>query len=178
MAYNIHHPSSIIDQQLITTLRNVAPDAEQLFMLHPAQLDIIYSQRWFKLFVPVEFGGLELSLPEVLKLEEALSWVDGSLGWVVTLCAGAGWFVGFIPHTVAEKIFTNEKLCLAGSGAMNGYADLTENGFVINGSWPYASGAMHATAFTANCLIRKNNQQVYQTDGTTQVAAFILDSEE
>lgn len=178
MAYNIHHPSSIIDQQLITTLRNVAPDAEQLFMLHPAQLDIIYSQRWFKLFVPAASGGLELSLPEVLKLEEALSWVDGSLGWVVTLCAGAGWFVGFIPHTVAEKIFTNEKLCLAGSGAVNGYADLTENSFVINGSWPYASGAMHATAFTANCLIRKNNQQLYQTDGTPQVAAFILDSEE
>jgi hypothetical protein len=178
MAYNIHHPSSIIDQRLITILRNVAPDAEQLFMLHPAQLDIIYAHQWFKLFVPAELGGLQLSLPQVLKLEEALSWVDGSLAWVVTLCAGAGWFVGFIPQTVSEKLFRNEKLCLAGSGAVNGYADLTQNGFIVNGSWPYASGAMHATAFTANCLIRKNNQQVYKADGSSQVAAFILNSQD
>lgn len=178
MAYNIHHPSSIIDKQLITTLRTVAPDAEQLGMLHPAQLNIIFERKWFKLFVPSEFGGLQLSLPEALKLEEALSWIDGSLGWVVTLCAGAGWFAGFIPQQVSSTLFKDEKLCIAGSGAINGYADLTENGFVLNGSWPYASGALHATAFTANCFIRKNNELVCHADGTPQVAAFILQSHE
>jgi indole-3-acetate monooxygenase len=178
MAYNIHHPSSVLAEKLTTALRTLAPDAEQMGMLHQAQLNIIYEHQWFKLFVPAELGGRALSLPEALKLEEALSWIDGSLGWVVTLCAGAGWFIGFIPQSITDSFFKNENLCIAGSGAINGYADLIENGFVLNGLWPYASGALHATAFTANCFIRKNNKQVYHADGTPQVAAFILESNE
>lgn len=178
MAFNIEHPSVILEEEIIAALRSVVPDAEQAGRLHTAQLNIIYEHKWFKLFVPPESGGLQLSLPEALKLEEALSWVDGSLGWVVTLCAGAGWFIGFMPLHVSSVLFKNKELCIAGSGAINGYADLTENGFVLNGSWPYASGALHATDFTANCLLRKNNEQVYHTDGRPQVAAFILQSNE
>ena len=39
--------------------------------------------------MPKENGGLGMSMPEGLRMEETLAWTDGSTGWTVTLCAGA-----------------------------------------------------------------------------------------
>jgi hypothetical protein len=99
--------------------------------LHPAQLQLVYEQQWFNLLAPAVYGGLQTPLPELIKLEEALSWADGSLGWVVTLCCGAGWFGGFIDPTIAQQIYSDPKACLAGSGAPTGTATITGDGYII-----------------------------------------------
>jgi alkylation response protein AidB-like acyl-CoA dehydrogenase len=140
------------DNNTTSILRHDALEAEQLGRLTDRQLDMIRSYKWFKLFVPKEYGGLELSLPEALRLEERLSWIDGSVGWVVTLCAGAGWFIKFADKGFARSILKDDNFCVAGSGAV-GTADVVPGGFKINGSWKYASGSLHATAFTVNCRV-------------------------
>src|SRR5687768_16798292 len=96
MTMKVEHPSLIIPHGYIDCIRQHAAEAELLGDLHPDQMDLIHEKRWLKMFIPTEYGGLGWSLPQVLKVEEALSWADGSTGWVVTLCGGAGWFTGFI----------------------------------------------------------------------------------
>lgn len=171
-----HHPAIMLDEKTITTLRQHSLSGERLGHLHPEQLAIVHNEKWFKMFVPERHGGLAWSLPEILKMEECLSWIDGSLGWVVTLCSGAGWFIGFLNETLADDIFSNNVLCVAGSGALSGTAEMTDNGYEINGTWKYASGALHATAFTMNCYITKNNQQCFAPDGSPMTASFIVPS--
>ena len=85
--------------------------ADERRILSHEQLEIIYHEKWFKLFVPKENGGLELVLPEGLETEEALARIDGSLGWTVTLCSGATEFIGYLPKTLSEKVLCNEKVC-------------------------------------------------------------------
>lgn len=173
------HPLSYwLDEQTTSCIRKWASDAELNHMLHEEQLHIIYNNKWFKLFVPKQYGGLSLSLPEALRIEEALSWADGSTGWVVTLCAGAGWFTGFINAQVVAELCAEENFCIAGSGALSGYANVHDNGYLLHGSWNYASGSTHATAFTVNCLVKKNNEQQFNADGTPRVVTFILRREE
>jgi hypothetical protein len=155
-----------------------APKAEQLGRLTPEMLDLIYAEKWFKLFVPREFGGLELTLPEALKVEEKIARLDASMGWTVTLCAGAGWFVGFLDEKLSAEIFSNPKVCLAGSGFVGGKANRVGEGFVISGSWTYASGALHATHFTANCEVLENGNPLLDAQGKPVVKAFILKKEE
>jgi alkylation response protein AidB-like acyl-CoA dehydrogenase len=174
MNFELHHPSTVLDKQLVSTIRSHAREAERLGSLHPDQLGIIYQHNWFTLFVPKAYGGAGLSLPEILKLEECLSWADGSLGWVVTLCSGAGWFAGFLDPKIAAAVFTGNTVCVAGSGALTGTAAITENGYELNGVWKYASGAVHATAFTMNCYITKDNKQVYDPDGSPAQSSFIV----
>lgn len=145
-------------QELINAIRKYSPLAEAMGHLHPMQINIIREQRWFHLFVPKEYGGLELSLPEAVRLEEAIARADGSVGWVVTLCAGAAMFTGYFDKQLADEIFIDPNVCIAGSGHVNGTAEISENGFVVNGTWPYASGAPHATWLTANCLVGKKVQ--------------------
>jgi alkylation response protein AidB-like acyl-CoA dehydrogenase len=72
-------------------------------------------------------------------------------------------------------IFDNDKVCLAGSGAPSGTAAIEGSGFRINGTWKYASGALHATMFTANCTITKDGKFLTNEDGSPVVKAFIVD---
>ena len=121
MENRIPHPSKFIDEADVTIIRNTAAEAEQMGMLHPEQLRVIYKNKWFKLLVPEVYTGLQITLPNLVRLQEAISWADGSTGWVITLCSGAGWFGGFVSPEIAD-LFNDSKVCLAGSGAAGGTA--------------------------------------------------------
>lgn len=156
-----------------------AGKSEEMGELHPKILEIAYQENWFKLFVPKAYGGPGKKLPEILRLEEELAEADGSLGWTVTLCAGAAWFAGFLSPGLATEIFADRKVCFAGSGAVGGTATKTEIGYIINGHWKYASGALHATIFTANCFLKnEDGTDIFDEDGNPKVMSFILKKDE
>ncbi|HRN58444.1 MAG TPA: acyl-CoA dehydrogenase, partial [Agriterribacter sp.] len=173
-----NNPSPLSAAESITLIRQYAAAAEQTGQLHPEQLQLIYKQNWFNLFVPRTMGGVGMSLPEGIRLQELLARADGSFGWTVTLCSGANWFIGFMNKKLAASLSSNKQVCLAGSGAPSGKAMLTENGYIVNGYWKYATGAPHATAFTANCIIEQNGVPVLQEDGSPLIKAFLFRKEE
>ncbi|WP_343531576.1 acyl-CoA dehydrogenase family protein [Pedobacter sp.] len=157
----------------------LAPQSEALGELHPDILEIAYEQEWFKLYVPQAYGGPGKKLPEILRIEEDLAYVDGSTAWTVTLCSGAAWFAGFLDPTLAAEIFTNRKVCFAGSGAVGGTAQKANGGYRINGHWKYASGALHATIFTANCLLQdEQGNDLFDEDENPIIKSFILKRDE
>ncbi len=168
------HPSQIIKPNWLQLIREEAPVAENARSLTEKQLQLIYDQKWFKLFVPKEIGGLEEALPEAIALEEALAWADGSFGWTVTLCSGAGWFVGFLNSDFATEVFRSDKVCLGGSGAPTGKAEITENGYSISGRWKYATGSAHLTHFTSNCIVTKNNEPILDKSGEILILPFVF----
>jgi alkylation response protein AidB-like acyl-CoA dehydrogenase len=130
------------------------------------------------MYVPHACGGLQLPLPEILQIEECLAWADGSTAWVVTLCSGAAWFVGFLDEALSKEVFANPHVCFAGSGAATGTAQVTDTGYEINGNWKYASGALHATVFTANCVVWQHGKPLYHDNGTPVIRAFVLMKDE
>lgn len=155
-----------------------AAASEAMGRLSDEWLEVIYAEKWFKLFVPKDLGGLGLNLAEGLRVEEKLARLDGSLGWTVTLCAGAAWFVSFLDQSIAEEIFSDPKVCLAGSGFVGGKADLVDGKWRISGSWTYASGALHGTHFTANCETLEEGVPQLDKKDRTLVKAFILKKDE
>lgn len=156
-------------------IRQYAGLAEELGELHPEVLELAYQQQWFKLFVPEQYGGPGKKLPEILRLEETLAEADGSLAWTVTLCSGAAWFAGFLDVDLAKELFADRKVCFAGSGAIGGTATATPHGYLVNGTWKYASGALHATVFTANCTLKNpDGTDVLTAEGKPAVKSFIF----
>jgi alkylation response protein AidB-like acyl-CoA dehydrogenase len=168
------HPSSFLPAGIVDILRSRTAEAEARRDLHPDQLAVIYEQQWFRMLMP----GTPLQLPELVRLEEGISWADGAVGWMVTLCSGAGWFAGFFPPGAFPEIFSQKQVCLAGSGAPTGEAHITAGGYRVSGRWDYASGAIHATAFTANCLIIDKGQKVLTADGVPLIRPFLFQKEE
>lgn len=172
------HPSTQLQPDHIALIRKTAPLSEQARQLIPEQLELIYQQQWFKMLVPKQYGGLEMSLVDEVRLIEAIAWADGSLGWVITLCTGAGWFGGFLNPQYAKEIFAKRDICLAGSGAPTGTAAITTEGYLINGTWKYASGALNTTHFTANCNIIQNGEPVLNQNGDQLILPFVFTKEE
>jgi alkylation response protein AidB-like acyl-CoA dehydrogenase len=163
----------------VALIRKHAGEADRRGELHPEVLALIYEQQWFRMMVPRSLGGLALPLPAVVRLEEELAREDGSVGWTVTLCSGAGWFAGFFPVSETHRVFTHPRMCIAGSGAAAGRAErLAGGGYLVSGQWAYASGARHATAFTANCAIWADGAPVPAEDGQPLVRPFLFLREE
>lgn len=170
----LDHPGIRLSAEITAELRQFAREAEASRDLHPRQLALLHQYGWLRMFIPRSFGGLGLTLPEVVRLEEALAWADGSTAWVATLCGGAGWFIGFVDPEIAHEFFRGNHVCVAGSGGVGGTAEIADDGYLISGSWPFASGALHATAFTANCVVHHRGQPARNPDGTEKILSFIL----
>jgi alkylation response protein AidB-like acyl-CoA dehydrogenase len=169
----------MLSERELELIEKYAGIAEELGKLPPQLLTLAYQQNWFKLFVPKVYGGPGKKLPEILRLEEALARADGSLAWTVTLCSGAAWFAGVLDPLLAKELFADESVCFAGSGAVGGTATQTDDGYLINGNWKYASGALHATVFTANCILRDEaGVEELSKEGEPVVKSFILKREE
>lgn len=178
MKHRIEHPSAFIASAVTDEIRETAFEAEVLRRLHDRQLTKIFEHNWFNMYVPEKYGGLALEFPDILRIEEGLGWADGSTAWVVTLCSGAAWFTGFLDPDLAREIFEDDRPCFAGSGAVTGIANKTAGGYAIDGYWKYATGSLHATLFTVNCHVKEDGTQLYNSDGTPVVRAFLLKKNE
>lgn len=154
-------------------IRQCALQADLTSRLQPAQLEVVHRNGWLQMLAPASIGGGEWDLPSVIRLEEELAEVDGSTAWVVTLCAGAAWFTGFISSPAATEILSTPLLCIAGSGA-NGIAIVEEEQYILSGEWAHASGAPWATHFTANAQVKKNEELVLNPDGSPYIKSFIV----
>lgn len=142
--------------------------------LQADQIALIHSHPWLKMLAPQALGGSETTLPEVVRLEETLSAIDGSCGWVVTLCAGAAWFTGFLPPALGQQILATPRVCLAGSGAPTGFADRDGDGWRLSGRWTHASGSQIATHFTFNAQLREGGQPLMDEHGKPLLRAFVV----
>ncbi|WP_445666357.1 hypothetical protein [Fodinibius sp. AD559] len=168
MAINI---SDYFSEQEISDLTEEANRSDDLEKLTSSALDILKKKKLLDLFVPQQYDGLQCNLPEALPWLEATSWIDGSLGWTLTLASGAGLFGAFMIPEFARSVFSQKNTFIAGSGFPGGKAERTNAGFHINGSWKYASGINHPTLITATCYITTGGK-IQQKEGAPVTKAI------
>ncbi len=164
----------MLDPQDLRRLRADAAAADAAGWLTPRQQALIHRRGWLKLLAPQAVGGAEWPLPAMVRLEEQLAEADGSCAWVVTLCAGAGFFAGFLEPGLAREIVATRRVCLGGSGAVGGVAERESAGWRLRGSWTHASGALMCTHFTLNARLQQDGQPLLDAQGQPQVRAFVL----
>ncbi|QCU89296.1 hypothetical protein [Thiomicrorhabdus sediminis] len=153
---------NLLDQvdSLLPLIRQDAHIAAQQGHLTDAVLDGLFDLRLFRLFIARAYNGQGADLPSALRIFEKIASADGATGWLVMIGAGGGLFSGFIEKDAAAQIFTPEKAVIAGSGSPLGSAQTIADQYRVSGRWPYASGAYHATWFTANCQLDKEPDKI------------------
>ncbi len=127
---------------------------------------------FFRMWVPASCGGLELPLGDALAVYERAALLDGSLGWAVMIGNGGGLFGAWLPPQGAQQLFGPAHALVAGSGAPTGVAEKVSGGYRAQGQWRYASGAHHASIFTANCRITDGGRPLNGADGAPLVRAM------
>lgn len=148
-----------MDTTIGVTIKDRAAEIEELGTLPEDILQIIYEEKLFKLFVPIELGGRMLDLPDAVRIFQDAAMMDGSFGWLVTIGSGGNMFAPNMDETTCETLFSQQKAVIAGSGYPTGVAVKTTDGYVVSGEWKYCSGAQFASFFTANCFIEENGKR-------------------
>jgi indole-3-acetate monooxygenase len=167
--------------RLLGRLESLAADfaphldaAERQGRLPEAISGPLLREGFFRLWIPVANGGLELSLGDALRIYEAAAAVDGSLGWAVMIGAGGGMFAAWLPVAGAQELFSPPLALVAGSGAPSGVAERVPGGYRVRGTWRFASGAHYASVFTAACIITEGGSPVLDADGKPLVRAMSI----
>jgi alkylation response protein AidB-like acyl-CoA dehydrogenase len=161
-------------QSLKDLLAAQAPDQEALGRLSDPTLSALRQEKLFSLWVPEEFGGLEAWPLESLKAIEALSYGDGSSGWVLMASqVSMGTAAAYLPEQSAAAIFSQSHPIVAGQGAPNGRAEVVPGGFRLSGSWSYGSGILHAEHVHTGAVVFENGAP-RKLPGTQQVEIRIF----
>ncbi len=130
-----------------------AAEADRAGRFPDEVIEAIADAGLFRLWIPHTYGGDELPVPDALEVFEAASRLDGAAGWLITIGTGGGPFAAHMEDVAAREVFGPRRALIAGSGRRSGTAVPVDGGYRVAGTWQFASGAHHATWFTANCTI-------------------------
>jgi alkylation response protein AidB-like acyl-CoA dehydrogenase len=102
----------------------------------------------YTISMPRELGGHEFTPRQVIAVIEALSRADASTGWVaMTLQMAIGTTAAYLGREPFAEVVAEggERTLAAGQGTRPGRATGTDGGYLLSGSWQFASGLHHAT---------------------------------
>jgi alkylation response protein AidB-like acyl-CoA dehydrogenase len=125
-----------------------AEAGDQQGQLAQPVVDALHREGLFGMWVPRSIrGGAELDPVSSLEVIENLSYGDPSTGWVLMASALAiGTGAAFLDDTAVADLFGGERLpVIAGQGTRPGTAVRQDGGFLLSGSWSFASGIKHGT---------------------------------
>ncbi|APR34994.1 flavin-dependent monooxygenase [Paraburkholderia sp. SOS3] len=134
----------------------------------------------FRLFVPRGYGGLELDMPCAIEILTTLAKIDGSLGWIGMIGAGAALVIPELPKGTYERIYEHgPDVIFAGSFLPGGTAERTEQGWRVSGRWPFASGCLHADWILGLCTMREHGVALPgPADGVPLMRGFLAPATE
>ena len=98
-------------------IRLMAPQAEAARRLPDELVECLKDAGLFSIYTPGEFGGLELPLPQALRVVEEVARHDGSTGWTVALGVANILFTSVLPEASAARVLGNGAALIAGAPA-------------------------------------------------------------
>jgi alkylation response protein AidB-like acyl-CoA dehydrogenase len=128
------------------------------------------------LMVPTELGGDELDIVGNIEVVEELARQDGSTGWSTMAASVSTTFAAiYTSDEVAHSLFgTDREAILAGQLAPMGRAVVDGGGYVISGSYRFASGSDQTTHMLAGCLVLRDGEIVLRENGMPDVVAAVV----
>jgi len=110
-------------------------------------VEALHKEGLYGMWVPRSLGGAELDPVSSLQVIENLAYGDPSTGWVLMAAALAiGTGAAYLGDDAVKELFKGPRMpVIAGQGTRPGKAVPHDGGFLLSGSWSFASGIKHGT---------------------------------
>lgn len=141
--------------------------------LPPPLMDRLMAAGMFSIYTPRAFGGLELPLPEALRVVEETSRLDGSTGWTVALGVANDLFTCALPEESAARVLRNGSALIAGAPGFRVRAEPVDGGYRLTGQWSFCSGAPNATWMNVVAPIFDGDAPRMGSAGPEMIGAFL-----
>ena len=145
-------------------LSNAAAQIEAERALTPAVLNAMHDAKLFRLTLPHRDNGLELPLPALAQVAEIIAGADASAGWCLGQAFGCAMSAAFMDKVPAQQVFGAREAVLAWGAGVQGRMEATDGGYLVSGTWRFASGSHHATWLGGH-------SKVFETDGNPREGA-------
>ena len=139
--------------RLVPTISARASEIEAARRLPDDLLAGLKEAGCLRMLLPPSHGGLGVSLPDAMRVYEALSRADASVAWTVANCSGAWCDFAGLDRAAFDAIFSGGvDVTVAGVFAPCGVAERVDGGYRVSGRWGFASGCQHCDWLFGNCL--------------------------
>jgi alkylation response protein AidB-like acyl-CoA dehydrogenase len=155
-------------------IREQAADSERRREMAPEVMSALVDSGVFRMWIPKDYGGLEVDPNDALEIIEALARIDGSTGWVVSNCVTVAIFHQFLPPVTVKELLGDPAAVPCGSFWPPGTAEATDDGYVISGNWSFGSAARYATGLMVlNVLTDDDGPVLGEAGAPINVVTFI-----
>ncbi len=113
-----------------------------------------------RLWVAKEYGGVQMSIHQVMKLWQRMAYHSGSLAWVSSVTNCSSLISGYLPHEMALAIFGDQQSMVGGFAGPAGSALSTHGGLQVTGSWAWGSAISHCTHIIGGVKLIKDGNMV------------------
>jgi indole-3-acetate monooxygenase len=139
--------ASVVDaaRTLAPRVAELAGQGERERRLPPELAAEFRAAGLFSMCVPLDLGGGEVPVLEMVEAVETIARADAASAWCVMIQATSGVLGAYLGEASAEEIFGAGDAVLGGVYAPLGRAVATGGGYRVSGRWPFASGSAHCT---------------------------------
>ena len=148
-------------------LRGMQSEAERQRRVPQETVERLDAIGLYSLTTPPRFGGADFTARELFSIYEALGSGCGATAWTVWASTGGNMWSAAFPEHVVKPIFQipwiGNRTCAVGGSTrrLAGTARPVEGGWMVNGSWAFATGSAHAShAYLAVYLDEIDDTQV------------------
>ncbi len=130
-----------------------------------------------RMLIPAELGGGGLLPSEALRVYEELSKADASVGWAFMASSWAtGMVLGYLEPEVQRELLDGPGgFILAGQLLPRYPAVAVDGGYIVDGTFSFASGSDHATWIGAGFLVADaNGKPILDHNGKPQARVALL----
>lgn len=107
-----------------------------------------------KMRVPVRYGGYESDMRTVVDVIAELGRGDGSVAWTLAVWSISAWMAGLFPDEVQDEIFAEPGVRVSGIISPSAVAEPADGGVIVNGRWPFNTGATQSGWNTNAVMVR------------------------
>jgi alkylation response protein AidB-like acyl-CoA dehydrogenase len=148
---------------LAPAIAAAADETERERKVAASLMKTLHDAGMFRLLLPRSLDGAEIDPVTYVRVIEEVAKADASTAWCFNQNSVCSMIAGYLESAAAREIFGPHDAVLAwGSQGGNGYAQVTDGGYRVTGTWSFASGSRRATWLGAHCPI-------VERDGTRRV---------
>lgn len=139
--------------KLLPLIREKAMWMDENRCMHEDVIAALTEAGFFKMRVPVRYGGYESDMSTVVDVLSELGRGDGSVSWTAAVWAISSWMVGLFPDEVQDEVFAAPDVRICGILSPGALVVPTDGGYIVNGKWSFNTGARQSK-WNTNAAVR------------------------
>ena len=139
-------------REIVEALKETEAESEASRSLSLRAVELLHQAGLTRIVSPAAYGGYQMPVRALVEAERVVAHGSTAASWVLMVCAAHTFIAGRLPRRGQDEIFDGDPgMLIPGVPSLRGTCERSPGGYILNGRWPYASGADHGDWVLVGC---------------------------